>query len=60
VCGGSVAKIVIVKYPHHDGVEFELCRAPAAKTTLAHIPQRQVLGVVPYPYQSEGWLKPRR
>ena len=51
--------MVIVKYPHHDRVEFELCGEHGAQTVLAYGRQGQVLEVVTYPYQSEGWLKPR-
>lgn len=50
---------VIVKYPHHDRVEFELCTTHGADAVLSYGRQGQVLEVVSFPYQSEGWLKPR-
>lgn len=58
-CGEPVTEMVIVKYPHHDRVEFELCGEHAAQTVIAYGRQGQVLEVASYPYQSEGWLKPR-
>ena len=58
-CGNRVTEMVIVKYPHHDRVEFELCGHHAAQTALAYGRQGHVLEVVTYPYQSEGWLQPR-
>jgi len=51
--------MVIVKYPHHDRVEFELCAHHAGQTAIAYGRQGQVLEVVTYPYQSEGWIQPR-
>ncbi|MCP4304018.1 MAG: hypothetical protein GY926_14080 [bacterium] len=58
-CGSRVTDMVIVKYPNHDRVEFELCANHAMQTAIAYRRQGQVLEVVTYPYQSEGWLKPR-
>jgi len=58
-CGSRVTEMVIVKYPHHDRVEFELCAHHAAQTAIAYGRQGHVLEVVTYPYQSEGWLRPR-
>lgn len=58
-CGNRVTDMVIVKYPHHDRVEFELCAHHAAQTAVAYGRQGQVLEVVTYPYQSEGWLQSR-
>ena len=58
-CGARVTEMIIVKYPHHDRVEFELCAEHAVKTAIAYGRQGQVLEVVTYPYQSEAWLKPR-
>ena len=58
-CGNRVTEMVIVKYPHHDRVEFELCAHHAQQTAVAYGRQGRVLEVVTYPYQSEGWLQPR-
>ena len=58
-CGNRVTEMVIVKYPQHDRVEFELCGVHAAQTAISYRRQGQVLEVVTYPYQSEGWLQPR-
>ncbi len=58
-CGNRVTEMVIVKYPHHDRVEFELCASYAAQTAITYGRQGHVLEVVNYPYQREGWLKPR-
>ena len=57
-CGLPSTTYVIVKYLHHDRVEFELCTAHGADAVLSYSRQGQVLEVVSYPYQSEGWLKP--
>lgn len=54
-----VTEMIIVKYPHHDRIEYEVCTEHAAQTALAYGRQGQVLAVVTYPYQSEGWFKPR-
>ncbi len=58
-CGSRVTEMVIVKYPYHDRVEFELCATHGTQTAIAYGRQGQVLEVVAYPCQSEGWLKPR-
>jgi hypothetical protein len=58
-CGSRVTEMVIVKYPHHDPVEFALCAHHAVQTALAYRRQGHVLEVVTYPYQSEGWLQSR-
>lgn len=58
-CGRSVTEYVIIKYPHHDRVEFELCAEHAAKTALAYQRRGSVWEVVTFPFQSEGWMKPR-
>jgi hypothetical protein len=56
-CGSPSTAYLIVKYPHHDRVEFELCAAHGSEAVLSYGRQGQVLEVVSYPYQSEGWIK---
>lgn len=58
-CGDVVTDYVIVKYPRHDRVEFELCAEHAAKTARAYQRRGSVWEVVTFPFQSEGWIKPR-
>ena len=60
-CGGcddAATEYMIVKYPHHDRVEFSLCAAHARTAALSYGRQHGVIEVVTYPLQSEGWLKP--
>ena len=58
VCGLPSTAFVIVKYPKHDRVEFELCASHGANAVISYGRQGHVLEVVSYPYQSEGWIKP--
>lgn len=58
-CERDATEYVIVKYHHHERVEFSLCEQHGGEATLTYSRQGGVLEVVGYPLQSEGWLKPR-
>jgi len=57
-CSLAVTSYVIVKYHHHQRVEFTLCDDCADATEKAYSKQGGVLEVVSYPVLSEGWMKP--
>jgi hypothetical protein len=57
-CSNLAASLVIIKYHHHDRVEFTLCAECANKTYSAYRRQGGVLEIVVYPLFGEGWMKP--
>ena len=57
-CGEPATRYVIVKYPHHDRIEYALCAACAFQAEAAYSRQGNVLETVVYPLLGEGWLKP--
>lgn len=59
-CAESATSFVIVKYHHHQRVEFSLCDRCAQKAEIAYSRKGGVLEVVTYPLQSEGWLKQKK
>ena len=58
-CNQNATSYVIIKYPHHDRVEFALCEVCAEEAEKAYSRQGRVLEVIGYPILGEGWLKPR-
>jgi hypothetical protein len=61
VCGSCphlATSFVIIKYHHHNRIEFTLCADCAAKAQLAYSRQGGVLEIVAFPLLGEGWKKP--
>ncbi len=56
-CGQPATTYLIVKYHHHDRVEFSLCNHHANTAQMAYGRKGGVLEVVAYPLLGEGWLK---
>jgi hypothetical protein len=57
-CDEPATRYVIVKYPHHDRIEFPLCAKCADQAEAAYSRQGNVLETIVYPLLGEGWLKP--
>ena len=54
-CSNSATSYIIVKYHHHERIEFELCDVCAKKAQVAYGRRGGVLEVVTYPLLGEGW-----
>ncbi|MCP5099331.1 MAG: hypothetical protein GY943_27575 [Chloroflexi bacterium] len=57
-CSNLATSYVIVKYHHHNRVEFTLCDDCAKKAHVAYGRRGGVLEIITYPLLSEGWRKP--
>lgn len=57
-CSNLATSFVIIKYHHHNRVEFALCDKCTRKAQLAYSRQGGVLEIVTFPLLSEGWKKP--
>ena len=56
-CGQPATTYLIIKYHHHERVEFSLCDFHANTAQMAYGRKGGVIEVVTYPLLGEGWLK---
>jgi len=56
-CSDVATSYVIVKYHHHQRVEFTLCDECAQQAEAAYSRKGGVLEIITYPLLGEGWLK---
>ena len=57
-CTNPAASMVIVKYHHHERVEFALCPGCAAAAQAAYGRQGGVLEFSIFSLHGEGWMQP--
>ena len=57
-CDQRATNHMIIKYHHHERVEFDLCDQCVLSAERAYRRQGGVLEIVVYPVIGEGWMKP--